>query len=43
MAQKFLRENLPEKLVAIEASQAPSKAARSIGRALGRFAGRLFK
>ena len=43
MAQKFLRENLPEKLVAIEARQAPSKAAQSAGKALGRLVGRLFK
>jgi len=43
MARKFFRENLPEKLAAIEASQPPSKAARSVGKALGRFAGRFFK
>src|SRR5258708_17376913 len=43
MAQKFLRENLPEKLVAVEARQAPSKAAQSTGKALGRFVGRFFK
>jgi hypothetical protein len=43
MAQKFLRENLPEKLVSIDARRAPSKTARSVGKALGRFFGRLFK
>ena len=44
MAQKFLRENLPEKLVVRpEAVRRPSKAAQSAGHALGRFVGRLFK
>ncbi len=44
MAQKFLRENLPEKLViSTEPTRPPSKAAHSAGRALGRFVGRMFK
>ena len=44
MAQKFLRENLPEKLVVYtEPVRPPSKAAQSAGRALGRFVGRMLK
>jgi hypothetical protein len=43
IAQKFLRENLPEKLVTVEARRAPSNAAQSAGKALGRVIGRLFK
>lgn len=43
MGQKFLRENLPEKLPARELSLPPSRAAQSAGRSLGRFVGRLFK
>jgi hypothetical protein len=44
MAQKFLKENLPEKLVVRhEAARPPSKAAQSAGHALGRFVGKLFK
>lgn len=44
MAQKFLRENLPEKLmVRSEMARAPSKAAQSVGHALGRLVGKLIK
>ena len=44
MAQKFLRENLPEKLaVPTEPARPPSKAAYSTGKSLGRFFGRMFK
>jgi len=43
MAQRFLRENLPERLVTIEAHQGPSKTAQSVGKLLGRFVGRLLK
>lgn len=44
VAQKFLRENLPEKLaVPKEAVRRPSKAAESAGKSLGRLVGRLFK
>jgi len=44
MAQKFLKDNLPEKLVVRhEAVRPPSKAAKSAGHALGRLVGRLFK
>lgn len=44
MAQKFLKENLPEKLVLEqEAVRPPSKAAKSAGHALGRLVGKLLK
>ena len=44
MAQKFLRENLPEKLVVpIEPARPPSKAAYSTGKSLGRFLGRIIE
>lgn len=44
MAQKFLKENLPDKLVVKpEAMRPPSKAAHSAGRSLGRLVGKLFK
>ncbi len=43
MGQKFLRENLPEKLPGSELSRPPSRAAQSAGRSLGRLVGRLFK
>ena len=44
MAQKFLKENLPEKLVVrTEPIRPPSKAARSAGHALGRLVGKLFR
>lgn len=44
MAQKFLRENLPEKLVvSAEPARPPSKAAHSAGKSLGRLVGRMFK
>jgi hypothetical protein len=44
MAQKFLKENLPEKLVVRqEVPRPPSKAAQSAGHALGRLVGKLFK
>jgi len=44
MAQKFLHENLPEKLSANAATtRAPSKAANSIGRSLGRLVGKALK
>ena len=44
MAQKFLRENLPEKLtVSTEPARPPSKAAQSAGRSLGRLVGRVLK
>lgn len=45
VAQKFLRENLPEKLVAAKAGpvRPPSKAARSVGRSLGRIVGKVLK
>jgi hypothetical protein len=44
MAQKFLQENLPEKLVVKpEAVRLPSKAAHSAGRSLGRLMGKFFK
>ncbi len=43
MAQKFLRENLPEKLLpAVEPKIIPSKKAVSFGRSLGRIVGKLF-
>lgn len=41
MAQKFLRENFPEKLSANAApTRAPSKAAKSFGRSVGRLVGK---
>ena len=44
MAQKFLRENPPEKLaVPTEPPRRPSKASVSAGKSLGRLVGRLFK
>lgn len=44
MAQKFMRENVPDKLLArVEPARPPSKAARGAGLALGRFVGRMFK
>ena len=44
MAQKFFRENLPEKLiVTTEAPRPPSKVAHSAGKSLGRLVGRLLK
>ena len=44
MAQKFLRENLPEKLIPTIAPKiVPSKRAVSLGRSLGRVVGKLFK
>ena len=44
VAQKFLRENLPEKLTTPrEAIRPPSMAAKSAGRSLGRLVGKLFK
>ena len=44
MAQKFLRENLPEKLaVPEEPTRHPSKASVSAGKSLGRLVGRLFR
>ena len=45
MAQKFLRENLPEKLVQTKAEPArsPSKAAHSVGKSLGRLVGKVLK
>ncbi len=44
MAQKFLRENLPEKLAVRHVpTRPPSKAAQSAGHALGRLVGKLFK
>ena len=44
MAQKFLKENFPEKLVVRqEVARPPSKAAKSAGHALGRLVGRLFR
>jgi hypothetical protein len=44
MAQKFLRENLPEKLVVpAEPARPPSKAAHAAGKSLGRLVGRLFR
>lgn len=44
MAQKFLRENLDEKFVALdETSRPPSKSAQSAGHSFGRLVGRLFK
>ena len=44
MAQKFLRENLPEKLTTPqEAIRRPSKAAESAGKSLGRMVGRMLK
>ena len=44
MAQKFLNENFPEKLVVRkEVVRPPSKAAKSAGHALGRLVGKLFK
>jgi hypothetical protein len=44
MAQKFLKENFPEKLFTNkEVTRPPSKAAHSAGRALGRFVGKFFK
>jgi hypothetical protein len=44
MAQKFLRENFPEKLaIKQETARPPSKAAQSAGHALGSFVGKLFR
>lgn len=44
MAQKFLRENLPEKLVVpVEPARPPSKASRAAGKSLGRLVGRILK
>ena len=44
MAQKFLRENLPEKLTTPqEAIRRPSKAAESAGKSLERMVGRMLK
>ena len=45
MAQKFLRENLPEKLVVPkhEPIRPPSKAAHSLGRSIGRLVGKVLK
>lgn len=44
MAQKFLRDNFPEKLVVKpEPVRPPSKAAHSAGRSLGRIVGKLFR
>ena len=44
MAQKFLRDNLPEKLHVTKAAEfrPPSKSAHSFGRTVGRFVGKLF-
>ena len=44
MAQKFLRENLPEKLTTPqEPIRRPSKAAESAGKSLGRVVGKMLK
>lgn len=44
MAQKFLREHLPEKLAsAKEPARASSRAAASVGRSLGRLVGKVLK
>lgn len=44
MANKFLRENLPEQVaLAVDAPPPPSKTAHAVGRALGRLMGRAFK
>ena len=44
VAQKFLRENLPENLAAQkETIRRPSKSAESAGKSLGRLVGRIFK
>jgi hypothetical protein len=44
MAQKFLRENLPAEVASpSEPYRAPSKAAVSVGRSLGRFVGKFMK
>jgi hypothetical protein len=44
MAQKFLRDNLPDKLVPVaEPTRAPSKKAISVGRSLGHLVGKVLK
>jgi len=44
MAQKFLRENLPDKLApAAEPTRAPSKTSVSVGKSLGRLVGKVIK
>lgn len=44
MAKKFMRENFPEKMVAIvKVDRPPSKTAQRVGKALGRAVGRLLK
>ena len=45
MAQKFLKENLPEQLIVVtkESTRPPSKTAHSAGRSIGRLVGRLFR
>ena len=44
MAQKFLRQNLPDKLAPItDLTRAPSKTAISVGRSLGRLVGKVIK
>jgi len=44
MAQKFLRENLPAEIAnATEPYRAPSKAAVSVGKSLGRIVGKVIK
>lgn len=45
LAQKFLRENIPDKLVhrVAESARPPSKAAHSVGKSLGRIFGKVFK
>ena len=44
MAQKFLKDNLPEQLVVRpESARPPSKAAHSAGRSFGRVVGKLLK
>lgn len=44
MAQKFLRENLPEKLVVpVELARPPSRVAQAAGKSLGRLVGRILK
>ena len=44
MAQKFLKENLPETLVVTSTpARPPSKAAHSAGKSVGKLVGKLFK
>jgi hypothetical protein len=43
MAQKFIRENLPEQVAAASTDRPVSRAAHSAGKSAGRLVGKLFK